>query len=118
LVDHLAFHLVLHPELHLARPRQQNRHRHRLDEVRRNHLDDLRLDEVRRNHLDDLHLDDPDRLDEVRRNHLDDLHLDDLVPLVLDRLDEELLLHRRLDVDRHCRKKMDCCLCVVVAVLK
>ena len=100
-VDHLVCHLVRRLALLLVHLHLRNHHRHRLDEVRQSHLDDLHLDEVRQSHLDDLRLDDLDRLDVVRQSHLDDLRLDDLVHLDERRLDEVRQLRRRLDVVRH-----------------
>ena len=100
-VDHLVCRLVRHLALHLVHLHLRTHHRHRLDEVRQNHLDDLHLDEVRQSHRDDRRLDDLVRLDEVRQSHLGDLRLDDLVRLDERQLDEVLQLRRRLDVARH-----------------
>ena len=100
-VDHLVYHLVRHLALHLVHLHLRTHHRHRLDEVRQSHRDDLHLDEVRQSHRDDLRLDDLVRLDVVRQNHRDDRRLDDLVRLDERQLDEVLQLRRRLDVVRH-----------------
>ena len=100
-VDHLVCHLVRHLALRLVHLHLRTHHRHRLDEVRQSHRDDLHLDEVRQSHRDDLRLDDLVRLDVVRQNHRDDLRLDDLVRLDERQLDEVLQLRRRLDVVRH-----------------
>jgi hypothetical protein len=81
-VDHLVCHLVRHLALHLVHLHLRTHHRHRLDEVRQSHRDDLHLDEV-------------------RQNHRDDRRLDDLVHLDERQLDEVLQLRRRLDVVRH-----------------
>ena len=85
---HLVCHLVRHLVRHLVHLHLRTHHRHRLDEVRQSHLDDLRLDDL-------VHL------DVVRQSHRDDRRLDDLVHLDERQLDEVLQLRRRLDVVRH-----------------